>query len=181
ATVTSIMALGTKDHSLAGNGVDASDQDGAINIRPWPIKGMYMPDSIAAYTFQGQTYLVMSNEGDALDWPGFREDVRVSTLTLDPTAFPNAAELKQTNNLGRLAVSKVDGDIDGDGDFDELYAYGGRSFSIRTALGDLVYDSGDQFEQITAALYPTRFNASSVNNTFDNRSPSKGPETEGIA
>jgi 2',3'-cyclic-nucleotide 2'-phosphodiesterase/3'-nucleotidase/5'-nucleotidase len=181
ATVTQIMALGTKDHNVAGNGVDASDQDGAINIRPWPIKGMYMPDSIAAYSFHGQTYLVMANEGDSRDWPGFREDVRVSTLKLDPTAFPNGDELKQTNNLGRLAVSKVDGDVDGDGDFDEIYAYGARSFSIRTAAGDLVFDSGDELEQVTAAMFPTRFNASHSNNTFDNRSTAKGPEPEGLA
>lgn len=179
--VTDLVALGYKDHSQAGAGLDASDQDRAINIQPWPLKGIYNPDSVAAYQVQGQTYLVTANEGDTREWPGFREDVRASTLTLDTNAFPNATTLKQTNNLGRLAVSSVDGDTDGDGDFDELYSYGARSFSIWTAAGDLVFDSGDQFEQLTAAVFPTRFNASHSNNTFDNRSPSKGPEPEGIA
>lgn len=181
ATVTDLVALGFKDHNQLGAGLDASDQDGAINIRPWPIKGIYNPDSIDSYRFHGQTYLVTANEGDTREWPGFREDVRLSTRTLDSTIFPNGAELKQTNNLGRLAVSSVDGDIDGDGDLDEIYSYGSRSFSIWSAVGDLVYDSGDEFEQLTATIFPTRFNASHGNNTFDNRSPSKGPEPEGLA
>jgi hypothetical protein len=181
AVVTDVVPLGFKDHNLPGNGLDASDQDGAINIRPWPIKGMYLPDSIAAYRFHGDSYLVLANEGDARDWPGFREDVRLSTRKLDPTRFPNGDELKRTNNLGRLSVSSVDGDVDGDGDLDEIYAYGGRSFSIRDAAGNLVFDSGDQFEQLTAALFPRNFNASHSNNSFDNRSTSKGPEPEGVA
>jgi choice-of-anchor I-like protein len=182
ASVTDIVALGFKDHNQPGAGLDASDQDNrTINIRPWPLKGMYMPDSIASYRFHGDTYLVMANEGDARDWPGFREDVRLSTRTLDPTAFPNGAELKRTNNLGRLSVSSVDGDIDHDGDLDEIYSYGGRSFSIRDAGGNLIFDSGDHLEQLTAAVFPRNFNASHSNNTFDNRSPSKGPEPEGVA
>jgi hypothetical protein len=178
--VTDLVALGFKDHSQPGAGLDASDQDGVINIRPWPLKGIYNPDSIDSYRVHGQTYLVTANEGDTREWPGFREDVRLSTRTLDATNFPNGAELKLTNNLGRLAVSSVDGDLDGDGDLDEIYSYGARSFSIWTAGGDLVWDSGDQFEQLTAAVFPTRFNASHGNNTFDNRSPSKGPEPEGL-
>ena len=140
-----------------------------------------MPDSIQAFTFRGEHYLVMANEGDSREWPGFTEEARIGTLNLDPTAFPNAAELKRTNNLGRLTVSRVDGDTDGDGDYDELYSYGARSFSIRRATGDLVYDSGDELENVTAALFPTRFNVSNSNNTFDSRSPSKGPEPEGLA
>ena len=89
--------------------------------------------------------------------------------------------MKRTNNLGRLSVSSVDGDLDGDGDLDEIYSYGGRSFSIRDAAGNLIFDSGDQLERLTAALYPRNFNASHSNNTFDNRSTSKGPEPEGVA
>jgi hypothetical protein len=44
-----------------------------------------------------------------------------------------------------------------------------------------VYDSGDAFEQITAAVLPDEFNANNdENDTFDNRSDNKGPEPEGV-
>ncbi len=46
ATVTDILPLGFKDHSLPGDGFDASNRDGKINIQNWPVKGMYMPDAI---------------------------------------------------------------------------------------------------------------------------------------
>lgn len=187
--VTSLRSLGLKDHSLPGNAFDASDRDGtsnapAINIANWPVKGMYLPDAIAAYEADNDIYLVTANEGDARDWPGFREDVRLATRNLDSNAFPNAATLKLNANLGRLNVSSVDGDIDGDGDLDVIHSYGARSFSIRNTRGAVVFDSGDDFEVLTAALHLSGdviFNPSHDNNTFDARSPSKGPEPEGVA
>jgi hypothetical protein len=75
----------------------------------------------------------------------------------------------------------ANGDTDHDGDFDQLYTLGGRSFSIRSAAGALVYDSGDQFEQIASQAFPATFNASNDDNTFDSRSDNKGPEPEGVA
>ncbi|HAZ49019.1 MAG TPA: hypothetical protein DDW76_24235, partial [Cyanobacteria bacterium UBA11369] len=175
ATVTSLQPLGFKDHSLAGNGFDASDRDTAININTWPVFGMYMPDAIATFSANGQTYYVTANEGDER-----AENRSVRNLTLDPTVFPNAATLKLDQNLGRLSVSSIDGDTDGDGDYDQLYAYGTRSFSVWDSQGNLVYDSGDDFEQITAQLFPANFNANHENNTFDNRSDNKGPEPEAV-
>ena len=96
----------------------------------------------------------------------------MSALRLDPIAFPNAAFL--TAN-GRLTVTRSLGDTDGDGDYDQLYVPGGRSFSIWDTDGRLVFDSGDAFERITAQRHPTFFNASHNNNTFDDRSDNKGP------
>lgn len=180
ARVTKLTGLGFKDHSLPGNGLDASDQDGGINIANWPLLGVYMPDAIASYKAGGQTYLVMANEGDTRVWPGYNEEVRISSLTLDPTVFPNAADLQSSNKLGRLTITKANLDSDGDGDVDVLYSLGGRSFSIRTATGALVFDSGDQFEQLTAFVNPTNFNASHTSNSRDSRSSSKGPEPEGL-
>jgi hypothetical protein len=84
---------------------------------------------------------------------------RVADLNLDPKAFPNAAELQADEALGRLTVTTANGDTDGDGDFDELYAFGGRSFSIWDEQGELVYDSGDDLEQITASQLPQAFNS----------------------
>lgn len=85
-----------------------------------------MPDEVAAYQYQGQTFLVMANEGDTRDYDGFSEEARVSTLTLDPTAFPNGDDLKKNAKLGRLTVSTVNADVDGDGDIDVLFSVGGR-------------------------------------------------------
>jgi hypothetical protein len=79
-----------------------------------------------------------------------------------------------------LTVTRANGDTDGDGDFDAIYAFGGRSFTIRNAAGALVYDSGDDIEQITASLNPSFFNSSNTNNTKKNRSDDKGPEPEGV-
>jgi hypothetical protein len=177
---TQLAGLGFKDHSRAGNGLDASDQDGGINIANWPVFGIYQPDAIESYRVRGVTYLVMVNEGDTRAFTGFNEEVRVSALTLDPTSFPNAAILKQNANLGRLTVTNATGDTDGDGDFDKILVPGARSFSIRTANGDLVFDSGDDFEQITAAQVPASFNSNGAAATFDTRSDNKGTEPEGV-
>ncbi|HEV8722893.1 MAG TPA: choice-of-anchor I family protein [Candidatus Binatia bacterium] len=179
---TQLVGLGFKDHSRAGNGLDASDQDGGINIANWPVFGIYQPDAIESYRVRGVTYLVMVNEGDTRAFTGFNEDVRVGSgsYVLDPTTFPNAAILKQNANLGRLTVTNATGDTDGDGDFDQVLVPGTRSFSIRTANGDLVFDSGDDFERITAAQVPASFNSNGTAATFDTRSDNKGPEPEGI-
>lgn len=182
ATVQEIKPLGFKDHSQPGNGLDASDRDNAINIQNWPVLGMYQPDAIASFTVNGQTYLITANEGDAREYNGFEEEVRVGAnrYRLDPTAFPNATTLKNQANLGRLTVTETLGDTDGDGDFDEIYVLGARSFAIWNTSGSLVYDSGDQLEQITAVQVPALFNSNGTADTFDTRSDNKGPEPEGV-
>ncbi len=166
--------------SLAGNGLDASDKDDAIRIRPWPVRGMYQPDAIAAYEVDGQVYLVTANEGDARDYDGYGEETRVADLVLDLAAFPNAVELQQAENLGRLKTTTASGDSDGDGLFEEIFAYGGRSFSIWDAEGNLIYDSGDQIAKITAELLPEGFNSSGENDSVDGRSDDKGAEPEAV-
>jgi len=104
----------------------------------------------------------------------------VGGVNLDPIVFPNATTLKNNANLGRLKLTRAQGDIDNDGDFDIIYTFGARSFSIRTTSGALVWDSGDRLEQITAAAVPANFNASNDTNAFDNRSDDKGPEAESV-
>ena len=178
---TELRGLGFKNHSLPGNALDASDRDNAINIANWPVFGMYQPDAVASFRYRGDTFLITANEGDARDYDAFAEEVRVSSLKLDPIAFPDATFLKNSARLGRLNVTKTLGNPDGDGDYDALYAFGARSFSIRDASGALVFDSGDQIEQITAQFLPAFFNSSNdSNNSFDTRSDNKGPEPEGV-
>ncbi len=90
AALLDIIPLGYKDYraagdSLGGNTLDASDRDNAINLRHWPVRGLYMPDGVAAYTAGGQTYYITANEGDVRD-----EDERVGELDLDAAAFPDS-------------------------------------------------------------------------------------------
>lgn len=181
--ITEIHPLGLKDFNNSTNTLDTSDKLGSIFMSNWPIKGMFMPDAIANYTVNGTTYLVTANEGDTRDYKGLKEEIKVSAAILDPVIFPNADFLKKESNLGRLVISSKSGDSDNDGDFDELHVFGGRSFSIWNAsTGELVFDSANDFEKITATdpIYGVLFNASNDNNNYKNRSDNKGPEPEGI-
>ncbi len=182
ARVKKVFALGFKDHSKARNKLDASDDDGTVDIARWPVFGMYQPDAIAQFTSGGKRYLITVNEGDTRDNEAFSEEARVGDVTLDAGAFPDAAELQQDENLGRLTVTTALGDTDHDGDLDRLFVPGGRSFSIwNAATGALVFDSGAELEQLLANLLPDDFNANhEENGSFDNRSDNKGPEPEGV-
>lgn len=195
--ITAIKPLGFKDHSLADMGMDVSDEDGGTNtnsgtplikIGPVPVKGMYLPDAIASYSVGSQTYLITANEGDArADWPGFNEETRVRahcTGGLEPTLFNDAINQILDSNLGRLRITTTpNGGSDGKngaGRCTELYSFGARSFSIWTSDVSRVFDSGDAFEQRTRALPNVAFNATHDSNTLDGRSPTKGPEPEGV-
>lgn len=203
ATVTDILPLGHKDHMLPGNELDASNEDGGMNIRNWPVYGMYQPDGIASYEVgeasadaagsqtssgDGETYIVTANEGDARDYDGFSEEVSLEDLELDPDAFDfdriegidDVEELQAEENLGSLHVTNQLGDVDGDGKFEEIYVFGGRSFSIWNGEGKLMYDSGSEFARIIARQYPDHFNTDNDENDPDSRSDNKGPEPEGV-
>ena len=184
STVTEIRPLGTKNHNAIANALDISDQGGIIEIANWPVRGLYMPDAIASYTMGGQTYYITANEGDAREYSAYVEVVRATspTYVLDPVTFPFRDALKAS--IGRLNVSTATGDTDGDGDFDEIHAFGARSISIWNAItGALVWDSGSEMELITSKhpVFGAIFNASNSNNTLKNRSDDKGPEPEGVA
>lgn len=183
AAVTELLPLGFKDHRLPGQGLDASDRTAGIDIRPWPVLGMYQPDTMHAFTARdGVTYLVTADEGDTRGYPGFDETARVKDLTLDPEAFPDADMLQRDDQLGRLEVARTMGDDDADGRHERIFAFGARGFSIRDTFGNLVFDSGDAFERITAEHAPTLFNTDNVPDAgFKNRSDNRGPEPEALA
>jgi hypothetical protein len=186
--ITALRPVGYSNHSQPGRSLDASDRTTEILMANWPIKGMRQPDAINLFEVNGTSYLLTANEGDSRDYSGFSEVVRLgaSGYALDATAFPNASLLKDNNVLGRLNVTNKTGDTDGDGDFDEIYVFGGRSFSIYNATtGAEVHDSGNLLERVNAAdaTYGTIFNASNSFGeapTLKNRSDDKGPEPEGV-
>lgn len=172
-TVTDIFPLGFKDYNLDGNEIDPSDKDNIMLLGKWKVKGMYLPDAIAVLESAGTPYLFTANEGDSREYAGFSEiqKIKDKTIILDPTAFPTASLLKKDEQLGKLNISTTLGDTDGDGDFDELYSFGARSFSIWNGnSGAQVYDSKNELDakNIAAGFYD------------DNRSDDKGVEPEGI-
>ena len=190
--VIAIRALALKDHSLPGNGFDASDREissskGAINIATWPVFGMPQPDAIASYVVGGRTYIVSANEGDARDYDGFSEEARVNELAsksipLDTDVFANAADLVKNPALGRLTVTTVGADSDDNDKTDKILAFGTRSMSIWQADGTRVWDSSDTLEQVTSKdPFAANFNSDNEFANFDNRSDNKGPEPEGVA
>jgi hypothetical protein len=181
ARVTRIVGLGYKDHSRRGAGLDASDRDGGVHIRNWPLWGMYQPDGVAAFTAGGETFLATANEGDARDYPAFADEARVAELALAPDLLRHDPALAAEERLGRLKVSRVGGDTNADGKVERLLAFGARSLAVWTAEGQLVYDSGDAIEQFIAAKLPARFNVDEERQSgAENRSTARGPEPEGV-
>jgi hypothetical protein len=144
---TSVIGLGTKNFNLPGNYIDPSDKDNKIELRAVNVRGLYQPDGIAAYDTNGKTYLVMANEGDT------RED-----------EGDKARAGSSAGDLSRLNISTVDSTLS------DKVVFGARSFSIRDALGNIVYDSGNQLEveAIARGIYD------------DSRSDDKGVEPEGV-
>jgi 2',3'-cyclic-nucleotide 2'-phosphodiesterase (5'-nucleotidase family) len=165
---------------LEGNQLDASNEDGEINLQNHPIFGMYQPDAIDTFEVNGETFVIGANEGDARDYDTFSEETSVADLNLDPEAFPNAETLQQPENLGALTVTNANGDVDGDGDYDQIFSFGGRSFAIWDEYGNLIFDSSDDLARITASSFPDFFNSDNDENTFDSRSDDKGAEPEAL-
>jgi uncharacterized cupin superfamily protein len=189
-TIETLRPIGFGNYDAAsGNALDASDQSGDVLITGnLPIKATYMPDAMSYATVNGTGLLFSANEGDSREFGSVIDANRISSSafnSLDPTAFPDQAILRNNKFLGRLNALKFSGDTDGDGDYDELHAMGGRSFSIWNATtGALVFDSKDLLEQITASssISAAFFNASNTTGAavLKNRSDDKGPEPEGI-
>lgn len=181
ATVTAIHALGMKDYGISGNEIDASDKDDMVNLSTYQsVYGLYQPDTIASYQWNNTSFVVTANEGDARDYDGFSEEARAEDLTLDAN-HPQVAAAQDDTQLGRLKVTTSMGDTDNDGDYDQIVSYGARSFSIWTASGQQVFDSGSDFEKITAALLGDNFNNHNEESKGDSRSDDKGPEPEALA
>ncbi len=177
----------TEVHSLGAieQVIDASDRDGGPRIDD-RVLTLLMPDSIGAVVIDGVRYLVTVNEGDPRG-----EEVRFARAVerglIDPATLSTLNAQHNGNAadpaaLGRLEISTIDGDVDNDGDIDLVHTIGSRSFSIwDAATGQRVFDSGSDFERITAEMLPDVFNAESDPAALDGRSDNRGPEPEGLA
>ncbi|XP_013418960.1 mesenchyme-specific cell surface glycoprotein [Lingula anatina] len=192
---TALYPLGFKRWNESG--LDASDKDNAISIRPWNILGMYQPDSIKYFEMGGVSYIATANEGDAKEYNmadhgfDFMEETIMSTIApnLASTIDSQVADAALNDSgLARLRVSRFDGK-GLDNKYHNIYAYGGRSFSIFKADDmSLVFDSGDEVESAHAReLERMVFNSEAgelqdlPEKSFDARSDNKGPECESLA
>jgi len=146
-----VIGLGAKDFSLPGNEIDPSDRNG-VNFSSPNVKGLYMPDGIVSYEKNGQTFLVMANEGD------YRED------DADRGRAGTSGLVASNDPRSRLQASLTDSTTT------DLYVAGARSFTIRDVDGSIIFDSGDQLDKaaFAAGIYD------------DGRSDDKGVEPEGV-
>ena len=195
-----LKGLGFKEWSSLQ--LDASDKDGGVNFKSYPgLYGMYQPDTISSFSWKGANFIVTANEGDAreyffnttdeadciakggLDYDeddgclAYIDESRVEDLTL-------AANFDYLNNddddIGRLKVTTIKGDTNNDGQYESLYAYGARSFTIWDSNGLVVFDSGDDIARITASVHGEAFNNNEDENKGDSRSDDKGAEPEAL-
>ncbi|WP_119395994.1 choice-of-anchor I family protein [Salinibius halmophilus] len=197
-----VVGLGLKDWSMYD--IDTFE-DGKVGFERYSnLVGMYQPDSIAAYEVDGQTYVVTANEGDSREYffdadsaeacealggidydeddgcLAFIDETKASAIADKIEDADLAAAAAGNGTLNKLLVSKLRGDNDGDGMYEQLFAYGARSFSIFNANGELVFDSGDDLEKITAEKHGDAFNNDEDANEGDARSANKGPEPEAL-
>ena len=190
ATVTDVVPAFIADHSKTP--IDPSNKDDKIELRTLPVKGLSMPDSIGAFTAGDETYFATANEGDAREWGDedgsgvYTDEAEIKDL-IEVGKVCEGVELPEgfddTSFAGNLKVSTASGWNEEKSCFDEFYAYGSRSFSIYDAAGNVVFDSGSDFEEITARLHEQgvlNFNADNEDPEADDRSDNKGPEPEAL-
>lgn len=163
---TSIKGLGFKDHSKSENALDLN-KDGKIKIQPENVFGIYLPDGIATINIGKKQYILTANEGDAREWGK------------KPNKYTDIGS-KKINGSNKKVEYKLTSEYDGLED-SKTYILGGRSFSILDASTmKQVYDSGKDFETITARVFPKNFNANHKKADIDGRSNKKGPEPEDV-
>lgn len=189
-TIMHVKGLGIKDHSVTANELDAK-RDNKTTIEKLPLLGLYMPDAIDTFSVGSKTYILTPNEGDARDYKAYSEEVSIGDITnkiqlnADHYAGYTQEELDELVvdgllvDLEKTKITLENGLVDGR--YEALYTYGGRSFSIFDAdTMELVYDSGSEFEKITAEALPAYFNVSNDEISYDKRSGAKGPEPETV-
>ena len=170
ARIISVNSLGYKNHNEEKNALDLAS-DGIINIKNEDVYGIYMPDAISIFEYEGRTFLVTANEGDSREWG--EED----------SAGYHSNEIKTTDINGEKVTIFDQTEYDGL-DSNKTYIFGGRSFSIYEVNTDgtmhQVFDSGSEFEKVVAEMIPEYFNCSNDDIELDSRSGKKGPEAEGV-
>lgn len=172
-------SMGYKDHSKAENAM-AIGKDNP-NLVTANVLGMYQPDGISLVQRGQDTYILTANEGDARDYGRdlFREDASNIGDLIKNGAVINVPVTEEMKNL---RVNQYRGK-NSKGEYDKLFSFGARSFSILKIEKDgvkMIFDSGKEMEEITKELLPQYFNADNKDNKAYGRNGTKGPEPEDI-
>ncbi|NOI24828.1 choice-of-anchor I family protein [Vibrio mediterranei] len=194
ASVKSIIGLGGKSWQTAK--LDASNKDNIVgNLKSYPmLEGLYMPDSIASYSVNGETYVVTANEGDGREYgfnttqqqcdkQGFKWDGDEQQNAEDYAnkqdfciayvdevrgkklkVGPNHPLAIALKDNAQLARLKVIKPNQTLAADEKVQAFGARSFSIWNETGERVYDSGDEFANIVFMKEAKYFNSTNDNN-----------------
>ena len=166
---TGVYPLGFQDYGKTK--VDL-EKNKAIELKNYDnVYGIRMPDGISVATISGKTYLLTANEGDSrADWAKLDNEYEGKKSPTGNVTLDEKVVWFNANMWDGL-------------DTDKDYVFGGRSFSIYEVGNNgltLVYDSGSDFEKITAKELPKYFNCSNDKISLDNRSGKKGPEPETV-
>lgn len=125
-----------------------------------------LPDNV--HITANGSYALLANEGDAREW-GVAEDEGGTGVYTDETELKDLIkegkvcegalgdvvldEVANKKVAGNLKVTNASGWNEEKDCFDEVYSYGTRSFSIYDEAGNVVFDSGSQFEEISVKLH----------------------------
>lgn len=197
-TLEYVKSYGAKSWEADSSNTIDIHEEGEIMMKSYSgLFGLYQPDSIASYSVGGSTYLVTANEGDGReylyeidaidetdcdtkggDWDdgeclmeSHNDESKISKLALDASI---ASEYVDENDLKVM----VDLGKNSSDEYEKLYTYGARSFSIWDANGDQVFDSGDEIGKKVAEYQPALFNQDE--GEMDGRSGNKGAEPEAL-
>jgi alkaline phosphatase len=143
-TISELIPLGLKDPTKPKNFF----QHRSLSVTPNSLgltgaSALWQPDGVAAFDHGGVTFVAMANEGENLG--------NNRTLPVDPAKVPLSTV--QALDLARVNPQTFwNLDTTGDGLADTIAYSGGRSVSIRLMDGTLVWDSGNEVEQLVRAL-----------------------------
>ena len=166
---TGIFSAGFEDYSEVN--VDLVEDGKYLPDNYINAKGIRMPDGISSCVIDGKTYLLTANEGDSREWGDYANEVKreIESASGDTAEKVRTLDTSDYDGLDKSEAS--------------TYLFGGRSFTLFRVDGNSlveVFDSGSDFEELTAANIPNYFNCSNDDLEIDSRSAKKGPEPESV-
>jgi hypothetical protein len=142
AKIDKLISAGLKDVSTAENAfIHRTSAAIPTSEGLTGITALRQPDGISTFVHEGVTYIVTADEGEDLG--------NNQTLPYDASLPQSSIDAIDSLNQRRRFWGL---DLDNDGDADTISYSGGRSVSIRTEDGTVVWDAGNLFEKAVTEL-----------------------------